>query len=585
MEVQPDLGRGASSDGMMACLPTRKTGGKGASSRRPQPGLSHESPVHILGGMRIVLVNWARIADGASLGGGVNGYVQSLASQLADRGHEVAYVSAGTTYVPATWSRRPGRCEVRRLDDFGVPGGASIRVFEVVNSPILAPGWFQFRDPAPELRAPELEREVSRFLSLLRPDIVHFHNIEGFSVGCVAAAKASGARVLYSLHNYHTICPQVYLMQGGDRPCTSYDNGHACTACAQSVDAPRPHEERDRRHAHFVRHHKPCLAGGLRLRLPILRQAAAEVVSFVRPQGKPEMPGRGTHSPQDLATRPPAHATYPAAPHTSHLEPIHNIIAPEPTSHTPPNEYAHRRHAMVAMLNTCDRVLAVSTFVQHKFESMGVESARLRLQHIGSRMSDLAAGHGSLLAEPPPLDSDRAVRIAFLGYHNYFKGLHVLADALDALSPAHLARLDLRIHAKDVESIEPRFLDLEPRLARLTVTRGYRFDEIPRLLGGVHAGVVPSVWWDNGPQTVMEFLACRVPVIAANIGGIPDFITHERNGLLFTANDRAKLRGTLERVLAEPSLLARLRAHVVPPLSMSDHALEMERTYSEVRGA
>ena len=77
---------------------------------------------------------------------------------------------------------------------------------------------------------------MGRLFGLLKPDVVHFHNIEGFSIGCVDVAKRAGAKVVFSLHNYHTICPQVYLMQGHRRPCFSFDNGHACDGCIPSVD-------------------------------------------------------------------------------------------------------------------------------------------------------------------------------------------------------------------------------------------------------------------------------------------------------------------------------------------------------------
>src|SRR5688572_22529069 len=51
--------------------------------------------------MRVVLVNWAKIWDGASNGGGVNGYCLALALALRDRGHEVISLFGGVTYVPA----------------------------------------------------------------------------------------------------------------------------------------------------------------------------------------------------------------------------------------------------------------------------------------------------------------------------------------------------------------------------------------------------------------------------------------------------------------------------------------------------
>lgn len=68
--------------------------------------------------MRIILVNWAKIWDGATQGGGVNGYAQSLALELVEQGHEVVYLSGGTAFVPGDvkpdGSATPGECAVRR---------------------------------------------------------------------------------------------------------------------------------------------------------------------------------------------------------------------------------------------------------------------------------------------------------------------------------------------------------------------------------------------------------------------------------------------------------------------------------------
>src|SRR5437868_1282283 len=130
--------------------------------------------------MRIVLANWASVSEGASTGGGVNGYAQQLALELADRGHEVCWLSSGSAYIPDPKTGLPAACRVRRMADF-----RGVRVFEVVNSPVIAPGPLQHRRPLGEVAAAELEAEVGRFFALLGPEIVHFHNIEGFSAGCV----------------------------------------------------------------------------------------------------------------------------------------------------------------------------------------------------------------------------------------------------------------------------------------------------------------------------------------------------------------------------------------------------------------
>jgi glycosyltransferase involved in cell wall biosynthesis len=256
--------------------------------------------------------------------------------------------------------------------------------------------------------------------------------------------------------------------------------------------------------------------------------------------------------------------------------PLTNAVEPEPPSARAPNDYARRRAAMIAMLSRCDAVLAVSAFVREKFVSLGVDESVVRTMHIGSRVSSLAPVRHPARGEGGP------VRLLFLGYNNYYKGLPMLADALEALPDRVLARLSLSMHVMGARSARRRFRGLARRLAGLHVREGYRFEEIPRLCAGHDAGLVTSVWWDNGPQTVFEFLTCGLPVIGAAVGGIPDFVRDGENGLLFRGNDRVDLARVLTRVTEDPALLPRLRAGVRPTKSMEFHAAEIVRLYESL---
>lgn len=497
--------------------------------------------------MRIVLINWARIWDGAAHGGGVNGYCQALALELVRRGHEVVSLCSGTRYERGLF-RTTRRCHIERHPDW-----LGVRVYEVVNSPVLAPSLAQFRDPMGEVSAPVLEQRVEALIRRERPDVVHVHNLEGFSAGCVAAIRrgAPTARLFFTLHNYHTICPQVYLMQGHRRPCLSFDNGHACAHCIPTVD---PAAERRR-----------------------LARGAREPAVFTDPRGH-TTDSRGQTA-DILAGRRPhpwteAGLTVPA------WRPLSNDPVPEPPSDKPPNDYARRRQAMIAMLNACDLVLAVSEFVRRKFERLGVSPRLLRTLHIGTRMCEIVARHPEALHPPPPLDPPRPLRLAFVGHANWYKGLPMLLDSLELLVPEVLARIHLLVLASGVETVERPLRRLQPRLAGLTVQPGYDYDDLPWLLGGVDMGIVPSVWWDNAPQTVMEFFACRIPVLGAALGGIVDFIRHGDNGLLFRGNDRWDLARHIAQIVREPELTVRLRGGIRPIKSMTEHAAEMEALYA-----
>ncbi len=63
--------------------------------------------------------------------------------------------------------------------------------------------------------------------------------------------------------------------------------------------------------------------------------------------------------------------------------------------------------------------------------------------------------------------------------------------------------------------------------------------------------IAPSLE-DNLPLTVMESLACGIPVVAFNIGGMPDMIDHKLNGYLATPFDSADLAIGLNWILENP---------------------------------
>ena len=508
--------------------------------------------------MRIVLLSWARIWESLSLGGGSNGYASAIALELARRGHDVIYLCGGTTYENSP-DGSAGPCRLLRHADW-----QRIRVFEVVNSPVLAPGFFQIGDPLAEVSSPELERLVGALFSQLQPDVLHIHNIEGFSIGCVdaAAATSSRPRIVFSLHTYHPVCPQACLMQGHRRPCLSFDNGHSCASCIPALD---PADARRLRAAEAKQ--QPELA--------IDPTDPCDVLGPLPPV-EPDGRWRVADAKTDPRRRMPSgHET---GEHT--WIPLENLALGEPASSKAPNDYAVRRDAMVAMLNRCDRVLAVSRFVRDKFQALGLDLGVTSTLYIGSRMPELAASRSAAPRPSPVTDPAAPLRVAFLGFNVWHKGPPLLAAALSLLDAGTLSRIHLSLFAGGGHGLREMFAPFEPMLAGLTLQNAYEYDEVPILLDGIDLGLVTSVWWDNAPQTVMEFNACGIPVLGAELGGIPDFIRHGHNGFLFRGNDPPALAAELGRLAREPWLVAAARANVLPPKGIPEHVLELEEVYA-----
>jgi len=81
---------------------------------------------------------------------------------------------------------------------------------------------------------------------------------------------------------------------------------------------------------------------------------------------------------------------------------------------------------------------------------------------------------------------------------------------------------------------------------------GFMHDETSMVLAYSAADVfvAPSIQ-DNLPNTVMEAMACGVPCVAFDIGGMADMIEHRRNGYLARPFDRDDLARGIVWVLED----------------------------------
>jgi len=124
----------------------------------------------------------------------------------------------------------------------------------------------------------------------------------------------------------------------------------------------------------------------------------------------------------------------------------------------------------------------------------------------------------------------------FFGRLSYEKGVKTLLSAFKELPECHLK----------IAGTGP----LENELRNFTYTNnisnveflGYKSGkDLTDLVENAYFIIVPSEWYENNPMTIIEGYAAGVPVIGANIGGIPEIIDDDSTGYLFTSADVADL--------------------------------------------
>ena len=125
--------------------------------------------------------------------GGSEIHAHQTAAELVRRGHEVTAL-----FTERDLDSREGTVRRGSLD--------GVRTLEVVHQ----------REYADVRETWEERASLERFtdlLSELRPAVVHFHHLALWGSGAVRAARAAGARVLVTLHDYHLLCDAATLLR------------------------------------------------------------------------------------------------------------------------------------------------------------------------------------------------------------------------------------------------------------------------------------------------------------------------------------------------------------------------------------
>jgi len=173
------------------------------------------------------------------------------------------------------------------------------------------------------------------------------------------------------------------------------------------------------------------------------------------------------------------------------------------------------------------------------------------------------------------------LKIAFSGRCEYVKGVHVLIDAA-LLLPKELPvefyffgpywDTTYAYGLKEKMKEDRRF-----HLPKLLNPK----DVIP-VLRDMDIMVVPSIWPETGPLTLLEGLMAGIPIIGSNLGGIPEWVENKVNGILFPYGNREALRDIIIQLAENPRDLYDLKRNVKMDRSMKDLAVEILGAYTEI---
>ena len=218
--------------------------------------------------------------------------------------------------------------------------------------------------------------------------------------------------------------------------------------------------------------------------------------------------------------------------------------------------------------------LVASKFVKDIYLQNGFDDP-IQLHPYGHEMSWLENYHGKAQS-----DSANTLSIGFVGQIIHAKGVHVLLEA---------ARKLTNVLGQNVKFLIYGNLDKHPEYAKHLRELAVGMDNVqfcgtyPReksadVYSKMDVLVVPSLWYDF-PLVIYEAFATKTPVIATNLGGMAEAISHEVNGLLFERGNIDDLAYQIQRVASEPGLLQKLKAGISKVKSIGEEIRELDKIY------
>jgi glycosyltransferase involved in cell wall biosynthesis len=224
---------------------------------------------------------------------------------------------------------------------------------------------------------------------------------------------------------------------------------------------------------------------------------------------------------------------------------------------------------VLSRLEKIDRILAPTKMMLATFQQRGLDPSRLTHCPYGVELPAVMAS---------PRTAAGSLRVGFIGTLAHVKGAHVLLQAVRLLP-----ELDLRvlIYGREADSADYALglRDLARGDRRLEFLGTFPNDQIGQILAQMDVLVVPSVWLENTPLVVYSAQAAGCPIIASDVGGISEVVTHEDNGLLFPAGDPRQLALNLARVAGDRALLAELSRRARAPKPVSVYVDELIAVY------
>lgn len=247
-----------------------------------------------------------------------------------------------------------------------------------------------------------------------------------------------------------------------------------------------------------------------------------------------------------------------------------------------PEQFFLRDRWMKKNMSNVDVFTTPSKFMIKHYIDWGINSKDIF--HIGNKMELMSND-----SQQDEIITGKKNRFGFFGQLIDAKGVVVILRAVEYLRSIGFSDFIVEINGDNIHRASPscrdeinNFLENEKKLLskeqNVIFNGSYQADQIGTRMTRIDWCIVPSVWWEVFCLVISEAWIFGRPVIASDVGGPAERITHNKDGLLFPMGDHFSLAKAIKRACSEDGLWNKLNAGIQRP----DHRDIMVSEYIDV---
>ena len=212
-------------------------------------------------------------------------------------------------------------------------------------------------------------------------------------------------------------------------------------------------------------------------------------------------------------------------------------------------------------LTQADAVIVVSSELRKHVISQGVKPGRIHVLPNGVNPSLFCPGQPDPTLRRKLKFGDGPV-LGFIGGLRPWHGVEVLPELLARLSKRHPGvRLVIAGDGQLRGELERGFRQ-RGLVKQVVFTNALLHEEVPAVIRQFDIALAPYPKPDHdfyfSPLKLFEYMACGVPVVAADLGQISEVVTDGKTGLLYPAGNLSALAAGCEQLLGDAQLRAKI---------------------------